>query len=504
MKKTIKVGAILIAAVTCSVNSFSADQLTVAQGYDPQNLDPIDTFRLSWGSIGSNIFEGLIQRDETLKLSPGLATSWDFLDDNSRIRFHLREGVKFHNGEPFNADAVKYTFDRLLGEQGMKGPQRSNYTSIDTVNVVDEFTVDFVMNQVDPVLITKLAGYGAMIVPPKYIEQVGEEAFDRKPVGTGPYQVVNYEPSVAVELKRFDDYWNGTAKTEFVTIRFIAEPATRMAELMSGGIDISLNIPSTSVEALKNNKGVDLVTVPGPTVYMMRFKTTDAITADPRVREAINIAIDRDVILTALLGGFGETIASAQGERSFGFDPSLEKYSYNPTRAKTLLAQAGVKPGTKITLDIQNNDETFREVSQVISSYLSQVGLDLSIRSNDSNIMSSDLIPNGKTGELFLFAWGGWTFDFDNTAYLLYHSGERFNPYIADETLDALLEQQRGTYDREVREKALQEVSQYIRSNHLELPLFNTAAMFGVSKKVSGFTPAPDDRVRYMDVAVED
>ena len=501
---TVKSGLLAIVLAMTSVQAMAVSELNVAQGYDPQNLDPIDTFRLSWGAIGSNIFEGLVQRGEDLQLVPGLATGWEFSDDDSRIRFTLREGVSFHNGEPFNAAAVKYTFDRLLGEQGKKGPQRSNYTSIESIEIVDDYTVDFVMNKVDPVLITKLAGYGAMIVPPKYIEEVGEEAFDRQPVGTGPYQVVSYEPSVDLKLKRFDDYWNGMAKTELVNIRFISEPATRMAELMSGGVDISLHVPNTAVETLKKNNSVDLVSVTGPTVNMMRFKANDSITEDVRVREAINVAIDRDAILQSLLGGLGETIASAQGELSFGYDANITQYSYDPAKAKSLLNAAGIAPGTQIVLDITNNDDTFREISQVVASYLGMVGLNLKIRSNESNIMSSDLIPNGKTGELFQFGWGGWTFDFDNTAYLLYHSGERFNPYIHDAKLDELLDKQRSTYDRGIREQALQDVAGYIRDNHLEVPLFNLVTMYGVSKKVTGFVPAPDDRVRYMNVEVTD
>ena len=110
-------------------------------------------------------------RGADLKLQPGLATKWEYLDDNKRLRFTLRQGVKFHNGEPFNADAVKFTFDRLLGAEGAKGPQKSNYDSIGEVKVVDENTVDFILKQPDPVLLTKLAGYGAMIVPPKYIQE---------------------------------------------------------------------------------------------------------------------------------------------------------------------------------------------------------------------------------------------------------------------------------------------------------------------------------------------
>ncbi|WP_417714962.1 ABC transporter substrate-binding protein [Roseibium sp. SCP14] len=477
--------------------------LVVAQQQDPQNLDPIDTFRLAWGSIASNIFDGLIHRTEDLELQPGLAESWEFLEDNKRIRFTLRQNVKFHNGEPFNADAVKFTFDRLLGEEGKKGPQRSNYTSIESVEVVDDYTVDFVMQQPDPVLLTKLAGYGAMIVPPKYIEEVGEKAFDMKPVGTGPFKVVNYTPAVSVELEKFDGYWNGKAELDKVTVRIIPEPATRMAELLSGGVDISLNIPTTAVDTVENSDAIDLLAVPGPRVEFLRIKTTDAVTEDKRVRQAIIKAIDRKAIIDALLKGHGSEISSLQGAMSFGYDPELEAYPYDPAGAKALLAEAGVKNGTEIVMDIRNNDDTFREVAQVISSYLGAVGLKVKLKSHETGVYFGEIIPNGATGELFQFGWGGWTFDFDNTAYLLYHSGERWNPYIQDEKLDALLESQRQTYDGQVRQKVLREVAEFAHENALDVPLFNFATLYGVNKRVKGFVPAPDIRVRYTSVTVD-
>ncbi|WP_208016215.1 ABC transporter substrate-binding protein [Meridianimarinicoccus aquatilis] len=477
--------------------------LNVAQRQDPQNLDPIDTFRLSWGSIGSNVFDGLVFRGEDLELQPGLATGWEFLDDETRIRFTLREGVEFHNGEPFNAEAVKYTFDRLLGEEGEKGPQRSNYTSIGEVVVVDEFTVDFMMERPDPVLITKLAGYGAMIVPPMYIQEVGEEAFDMQPVGTGPFRVVEYTPTVGVTLEKFDNYWNGEAQVDEVNIRFISEDATRMAELLSGGVDIALNIPTPSVETIQNHPDVDLVAVDGPTVVLTRFNTANGITADPRVRQAISMAVDRVTIVEALLGGLASPISSAQGAKSFGNDPELEAYPFDPEAAKALLAEAGVVPGTEITLDMPNNDETFREVAQVISAFLGQVGLNVNIRTHERGVYFNDIIENGKTGEIFYYGWGGWTFDFDNTAYILYHTGERFNPYVSDEKLDELLDAQRQTYDRDVREGALQEVARYAHEQALDLPLYNTATIYGVNTSVEGFVPAPDDRARYMNVTLD-
>ncbi|MEP3441714.1 MAG: ABC transporter substrate-binding protein [Sulfitobacter sp.] len=498
--------AALLATTLCAVApamSFAETVLNVAQRQDPQNLDPIDTFRLSWGSIASNVFEGLVFRGEDLQLQPGLATGWEFLDDETRIRFTLREGVEFHNGEPFNAEAVKYTFDRLLGEQGEQGPQRSNYTSISEVVVVDEFTVDFMMERPDPVLITKLAGYGAMIVPPKYIEEVGEEAFDMKPVGTGPFMVADYQPTIGVRLEKSDSYWNGEAKVDVVDIRFISEDATRIAELLSGGVDIALNIPKPSVQTIQANENVDLVSVDGPTVVINRFNTKTGITTDPLVRRAIAHAIDTNAIIEAMLGGLASPISSAQGEKSFGNDPELVPYAYDPERAKSLLAEAGIEAGTEITLDFPGNLDTFREVSQVIAAYLDQVGLKLNVRPHESSVYFNDVLPNGKTGELYYFGWGGWTFDFDNTAYLLYHTGERQNPYIEDAKLDELLDAQRATYDTDVRRDALQAVANYAYENVLDLPLYNEATLYGVNTGVQGFVPAPDDRARYMNVTVE-
>lgn len=168
-----------------------------------------------------------------------------------------------------------------------------------------------------------------------------------------------------------------------------------------------------------------------------------------------------------------------------------------------MLAEAGIAPGTEIALDFPSNFDTFREVSQVLAAYLDMVGLKLNVRPHENSVYFNDILPNGKTGELYYFGWGGWTFDFDNTAYLLYHTGERQNPYIVDEKLDDLLDSQRTTYDTDIREQALQAVAAYAHENTLDLPLYNEATLYGVGTQVEGFVPAPDDRARYMNVTVK-
>src|SRR5699024_8002196 len=140
--------------------------------------------------------------------------------------------VTFHNGEPFNAEAVKFTFDRLLGPEGEQGAQQSNYTAIGEVEILDDYTVDFHLVSPDPVIITALAGYGAMIVPPGYTSEVDEETFNREPVGTGPFKVVEYENDEQLVLEAFEDYWGGPPELERVIYRFITESSTRVAELL--------------------------------------------------------------------------------------------------------------------------------------------------------------------------------------------------------------------------------------------------------------------------------
>lgn len=483
----------------------AAGKLTVSLQQDPGSWDPIDTFLVAWASVSTNIFDGLTYRGPDLKVVPGLAESWEELNDGKLLRFKLRQNVKFHNGEDFNAAAVKFTFDRLLGDEGAKGPQRSNYTVIESVDVIDDYTVEMKLKSPDPVLLTKLAGYGAMIVPPKYIQEKGEDNFNVNPVGTGAFKFSSYAPKVDIKLEANPDYWGGAPKISELEYRFIAEPATAVAELQAGRVDIVIppTIPIGMIPVITGDTKLEIVSVPGPTVDALRFNTRDGITADPRVRKAIIMAVDRSTIVQSILAGQASEIASFQSALSFGHDPELKPLPYDPAGAKKLLADAGVKAGTSLQIDVRGADSTMNEVVQVIASYLQQVGLNATIKPYETNVLVNDIIPQGKTGAMFQQKWGGWTFDFDNTAYAMYHSGEKWNPYEKDETLDKLLESQRPLTDRAEREKILREVGQYVADKALELPLYNSNAIFGINKRVKGFVAPPDNRLKLNEVTVE-
>jgi peptide/nickel transport system substrate-binding protein len=492
-----------LAALLAGSPARAAGTLTIAQAQDPANWDPIATFLISWGSVASNFFEGLVSRDENLKLQPGLATSWEVLDNGLRLRFHLRDGVTFSDGEPFNADVVKFTMERLLGPEGKKGPQQSNYTAIKTITVIDPLTVDLIMDQPDPVMITKLAGYGAMMVPPKYVTEKGAAGFAAMPVGTGPFKVVDYQPKVSVTLEPNPTYWGEKAKLDRVIYKFIVEPDTQLAELQAGRLDIASNLSVAATGIVAKDPKLVLDSITGPTVLMLRFDTAHGPTADERVRHAMIMAVDRDTIVKQILQGQAKPVVSFQSDLSFGFDPAQKPVPFDPAGAKKLLAEAGVKPGTAMALDFPSNNSTFREAAQAVAGYLGAVGIKLQVRPQEQNVYTNDIIPNGKTGALWEFGWGGWTFDYDNTAYLLYHSGQHWNPYDKDPTLDAMLEAQRLVPDRGEREKKLQAIAHYVADHALELPMYNLNTIYGLSKRVKGFVPPPDNRVRLFNVTVE-
>jgi len=505
--KNTLLAATLALATLCSpmatTRAQAAGTLTVALHQDPGNWDPIATFLVAWAAVGSQMFDGLIMRTPDMKLVPGLSTKWEFMDNNSKIRFTLRPNVKFHNGEPFDAEAVKFTFDRLLGDEGKKGPQQSNYSAIDKLVVVNPLTVDMYLKSPDPVLLTKLAGYGAMIVPPNYIKEKGSAYFGANPVGTGPFKFTEYKPKVSVSFERNADYWGGAPKIDALVYRFIAEPAKQAAELQAGRVDVANQVPLSMLETLKKDPKLSVVSMDGPVVLAMRYNTQRGIMKDREVRKALTMAVDRDAIIKTILLGQAKPIASFQGELSFGYDKTLKPLPFNPVLAKAMLVKAGVKPGTQIQLDFRGSDSNFREVSQAVAAYLQAVGLQVSLKPYDTNVLINDIIPNGKTGEMWQWQWGGWTFDYDNTAYSTYYTKQRWNPFDDDTKLNALLHTQRNTWDQAARLQTLQEIGRYVADQALEMPLYSLNTVYGINKRAKNLALPADGRFRFVTATVE-
>ncbi|HVA89055.1 MAG TPA: ABC transporter substrate-binding protein [Chloroflexota bacterium] len=471
---------------------------------DPQNLDPIATFLLSWGMMGSNIFDPLVYRGTDLKIDPskGLATSWHYLNQNT-LQLSLRKGVTFQDGEPFNAAAVKYTFDRLLGPLGQKGAQYFQYKTIKTVKVVDPYTVDIITSSPDPVLVTKLAGYGAMIVPPAYIKKHGDAYFATHPIGTGPFMVTNYTPNSEVDLVRYNKYWRGPAKMAKVIYRFIPEDATRLAELQTGHIDIMQKVAIGQVSVIKGTAGLKLLPVGSPTVDGIFLNGRKAPLNNVLVRQAINYAIDTKTIIKDILDGYGIPVSTWQSATSFGNDPSQQPYPYDPNKAKALLAQAHYNSSTSLTFTIDGTDSVFKQVAEVVVAELQQVGITVNLQTVSPTILYNTMIPKGTYGNMSEFGWGGWTLDFDNTAYSLYYTGQFYNPGYTNPTLDGLLTAARSTLDQNKRLSLYKQADAILYHDVPNAGMYQVVNLWAESTNVHNFIAAPDDRLELHDVSLQ-
>jgi len=487
----------------------SGGQLKVAIQFDPTSLDPIDTYTLNNGRWETNVYSPLVWRDTNLVLFDGqngnpppsqgfgLAESWQYLDDKT-LQMKLRSGVTFHNGEPFDANAVKSTFTRMLDPTN-KSPQAFNYTSIDTVEVVDAQTIKIHFKEVDPVMITKLAGYGGFITPPKATQD--HTTFQTKPAGNGPYKVTEYVKDDHLTLAAWDGYW-GPKKPSISTItyRIIPDDNTRLSEFMAGNVDV-LTLNVSQAGAAQGNPNVKVVTIGVPTVSGLRLDTSKAPTDKKEVRQAIAHAIDLKTIIATIFAGDATAVGIWQSPFSFGFQ-DMPPYSYDPNMATQILKQANIQTPINVSYDVIGTDTQGKEMASAVKDMLSKVGINASINLRDQATFYNDYAA-GKLGNIVPFGWGGWTLDYDNTYYSMYYTKQSYNPSYSNPQVDKLLDQERNTLDQNQRLQIGQQLNQLIYNDYPDVALYQNTYLWGVSNRVVNFSIPPDERLWWLDVGVK-
>src|SRR5713226_1408888 len=341
----------------------TADTLVIDTTAEAENLDPALVTQASGYSIISSIFDTLVERDYSGALVPVLAESWSFPDPNT-IEFKLRQGVVFHNGEPFNAASVKFSIDRLLDPE-LKSPLAGGWPkAYQSVEVVDDNTVRFHLSTPDATIFDTLA-QSASIVAPKYYSQNTEDFLSANPVGTGPFKFVESVRDDHTTLARNPSYWGvdtykGTPLVPTVTFRPVPDAGTRMADLLNGTADMIFDVSPDDLDTMRARAGDGFQVVTGNAaklqfIEFMPKKATDPL-ADRRVRQALNLAVDADAIITNLFKGLGARQSSPILVGALGYDPSLPAYDYNQTFARQLLADAGYPNGFTVTMDLSSSD----------------------------------------------------------------------------------------------------------------------------------------------------
>ncbi len=351
------------------------DSIVLAMALEPSpGLDPTAGAASSIAEVTLyNIYETLTKINPDGSVTPLLAESWEVSPDLTTYTFKLRRGVKFHNGEPFNAQAVKFSFDRAAGEKSTNKDKRT-FQAL-TTRVVDDYTVVVLTKEIDPDFPFLMGQGTAVIVEPKSAETNGT-----KPVGTGPYQLTDWVKGSSITLTRWDGYRNpGAAKLRRATFRFIADPAAQVAALLAGDVDAFPRVTPRSVPQFKNNNRFQVVVSGSRAKTILAINNKKKPFDDVRVRRAVNMAIDRKAVIQGAGDGYGVAIGSYYPPSAPGYVDLSASNAFNPEQARALLKEAGVTGPIEVTITLPPPPYA-RQGGEVIASQLSKVGINAKLQ----------------------------------------------------------------------------------------------------------------------------
>jgi len=461
--------------------------LTIANPTDIESFDVHNNNNTFSEAVMVNVFDYLLKNDSSQTKQPSLATSWEQVNDTT-WRFKLRDDVKFHNGDPFTAADVKFSLERVAKDSGLK--QHTYYKDLKEVNIVDEHTVDIVTNSPDPIMLNRLSRMGADILPSKYIEENGMEAFLKAPVGTGPYKYSNWAKDDRIELVKYDDYFGGEPKWDKVVFRMIPEASTRVSELLTGGVDIVSNVPATDIERIDASDKASIEQATIQRVLHVLMRTAEgSVTADPKVREAVELAIDKQAIIDSIAGGAGIPTRTSVTPGNFGADPSLyDQQLYDLDRAKALLKEAGYESGPKITFTAGSN---YKEVAEVTAAMLTQAGFEVNLEILEPSKFSETYNAKGFK-ELFLLGVGNSLFDASNNYNRFLQENAKGETDYDNAEVEELLQAAASNMDPADREKQFQQVQQHIANDRPTIYLYQMKGIYGVSDRIA-YAPRLDE-----------
>ncbi|MFC1491101.1 ABC transporter substrate-binding protein [Nitrospinota bacterium] len=346
------------------------------------SVKTFDPHRVTGFPLGNNyplVFDTLLFWSPEGKVIPSLAKSYRLVRPGV-WEFKLRKGVKFSNGEPVDAHAVKFSLERIVNPK-LKSRQISYFRSIDHVEVVDRYTARLHTKYPDMFIIAPLAQYG-QIVPPKYYKSKKLKYLARHPVGSGPYRLKSWKKGVGMVYEANPNYWKpGVPRIKHVVMKVIPEPTTRVSALAAGDVDLIDAIPPQLIKLVKGNPKLEVIAGPSPRTCMLYpIIKKGTPWADRRVRQALNYAMDKNSIVKNVLQGRASVVATNVGPTSYGFNPDLKPYPYDPAKAKKLLAEAGYPNGFSTEAWVPlGRYMGGKQVAEAIKEMLEQVGIKVNL-----------------------------------------------------------------------------------------------------------------------------
>lgn len=477
--------------------------ISIGQDYDLENLDPAIITAVTDGQIAANIYDSLMFRDiETGELVEGLAESYEVSEDGLTYTFKLREGVQFHKGYgEMTSEDVKFTLERIQDPK-TKARNRSFMLTIEEINTPEPYTVELKLNQLDPMLLNNLAEYWTGIVSKKAFEEKGD-AFNTDPIGTGPFVFDSWKAQTATTLVKNENWYRGEINVDMIRFVPISEPSTLYLAFENGDLDI---IQVSDPRRLEQYSNDDRFYIEKEAGYIVRFIGMN-IEKEPfnnlKVRQALQYGFDRQTLLDKVLTNLSVPAIGPIPPNVKGFEPDVEKYPYDPEKAKQLLAEAGYPDGFKLQLNVPNMDR-FMTPATVFQSDMAKIGVEVEVEVVEATTFLQEL-REGKYS-LFILSKGQSAVP-DLVLNSVFHSdnvlpGDNLSMY-QNADVDAWLGELKQTLDETKRQELLSKIQKQIVK---DIPYFfidHEEQIFAVNKRVENYHATPTRSLQVYTVDVK-
>jgi len=500
-----------VAALAASGAAFAAKDVVLSIGFQPETLDPYNTNTTITTAVTKTFYEGLFKFDKDLKVQPVLAESYDVSKDGLVYTFKLRSGVKFHDGTDFNAEAAKFVLERVL-DQNNKLLRYNQFNRVAKIDALTPTYLRITLKEPFGPFINSLAHASAAMISPTALKKWGNKDIAFHPVGTGPFEFVEWKQTEAVRGKKFEGYWKkGYPKVDTIAWKPVLENNTRAAMLQTGEADFAFPIPYEQAALLKNSDKLNVVTSPSIITRFLSFNVLQKPYDNPKVREAIGYAINKDALSKVAFSGYA---IPAQGivPQGVGYAVKMAPVPYDIKKAKALLAEAGYPNGFESTLWSAYNNTTSQKVIQFVQQQLAQVGIKLQVQALEVGQRAEKVDtwadPATAPVRMYYTGWSSSTGEADWALRPLFAS-EAWAPklnnmsYYKNDIVDSAIAKALVTVDEKEKEALYKTAQEQIRKDLPRLPLVTEENLAAQSKRLSGVFVMPDGNINSDEISVK-
>ena len=474
------------------------DSLVFSINADITTVDAAKSKDLVTNIVKIQMYDTLIRKTPEGNLEPGLAEDWEISDDAMHVDFTIRQGVKFHNGDTMTAEDVAFSLNRAI---------ESSFTAsltnaMQDAEVLDDTHVRLNLKMPFGPVLQCLTDGCMGIVSKRAVEEMGEE-FEKNPVGTGPYQFVEWKSGERIELKAFEDYWRGSPSIKNLTFLVMTNKNTAAIALENGEIDVLYAPSSSDREHLMSLPNVQyLETEVASYYYVLAFNTESEIFSNQKLREAISYAINREDIVLGALDGMGAPVEMPIAPNAFGYDPDFQGHPYDVDKAKELMAEAGYPDGLTVTIKL-NQSSVYTRPAEIVQAQLREIGINLEFELMERSAYLTDVTTDCNYDiTLYMFSNA-----YDDADYVFYgrlyseNIGSTNYTRYSNPEVDEMIMQARTSSDEEERMQLYEQISQVVIDDVPFIPLATGASNIAANSQLSGVQPSPNELHYVFDYA---